>query len=299
MTPPLISYVTFNRLGLTVKNLSSILESLDDFEMHIIDNHSTDGTWDYIQGLTDSRIKSITQIGVNSGQIYAINTNLTKRKPGQYFITVDNDVYIESKDWISRFMKVFETFPEVGLLGIQRGYPYPEYLPTVLPKFKDGVFYLELADATPGAAENFVPGCCQCLRPELLDEIGFWNEENGFGEAEICYRIHNYTSYKAGFVTNISIKMPQSMECTACQHSDLCSLNKYSETCFTIYQSLYKNDEFIKKFKWKFDETIKDMEHGARPVYCASALDAESLSSHIFNMDWALENFKFYVDNAN
>lgn len=51
MVPPFISYVTFNRLGLTVKNLSSILDSTDDFELHIIDNNSTDGTWKYIQKL--------------------------------------------------------------------------------------------------------------------------------------------------------------------------------------------------------------------------------------------------------
>ncbi|MCS4465629.1 glycosyltransferase family 2 protein [Clostridium botulinum] len=136
MVPPLISYVTFNRLGLTVKNLSSILDSTDDFELHIIDNNSTDGTWKYIQSLNDRRIKSRIQIGVNSGPIYALNLNLSKRKPDQYFITVDNDVYIETKDWITRFMKVFETFPEVGLLGVQRGQPYPEELLLLSSKYR-------------------------------------------------------------------------------------------------------------------------------------------------------------------
>ncbi len=299
MTPPLLSYVTFNRLGLTVKNLSSILNTKENFEMHIIDNHSTDGTWQYLQSLNDSRIKSKTQIGVNSGQIYALNLNLLKRKPDQYFITVDNDVYIETEDWISRFMKVFETFPEIGLLGVQRVYPYPEYLPPVTPKLKDGVFYYELIDTAADIEQNFVPGCCQCLRPELINDLGFWNEENGLGEIEISFRVSNYTSFKAGLMPNIAVKMPQSIECAECQYAHLCTLNKYSDTCFTVYKRLYKNDEFKKKFKWKFDETLKDMRDGARTVYCASALDKISFTTHQFNMDWALENFKFYVDNAN
>lgn len=299
MVPPLISYVTFNRLGLTVKNLSSILDTTDDFEMHIVDNNSTDDTWKYIQSLKDSRIKSRTQIGVNSGQIYAINLNLTKRKPDQYFITVDNDVYIETKDWITRFMKVFETFPEVGLLGVQIDPAHPEQLPPVIPKIQNGIFYLELDNTYPDIMRNYVPGYCMCLRPELIEQIGYWCEENCFGDIELSNRINNYTKFKTGFVTNVSIKMPQSIDCNECQYRNYCTLDKCRETCFTKYQNLYKVDDFKKKFKWKFDETLKDMKSGARPVYCASALDGASTSEHIFNMDWALENFKFYVENAN
>lgn len=299
MFPPLISYVTFNRLGLTVMNLASILNSSDDFEMHIIDNNSTDGTWEYVQGLNDRRILSKTQIGINTGQIYALNINLSKRKPDQYFITVDNDVYIETKDWISRFMRVFDTFPEVGLLGVKRGEPYQEYYPSVLPKSRNGISYLELMHASPDVEQDLVPGCCQCLRPGLIKEIGYWSEENYAGEAELSLRVNNYSSYEAGFVTDISIKMPQTLDCNACIHRDNCKLNKSSVTCFTIYQKLYKNREFMKKFGWKFDETIKDLRSGARPMYCASTLDAASLEQHLCNKEWALENFLYYIQNAN
>ncbi len=299
MLPPLISYITFNRLGLTVKNLTTILESSDDFEMHIIDNNSTDGTWKYIQGLKDSRIMSRARIDVNFGQIYALNLNLVKRRPEQYFMTVDNDVYIETKDWISRFLKVFETFPEVGLLGVQRGQPYEDPLPSVIPKVKDNIFYLELDNSTPNIDQNYIPGCCMCLRPELLNEIGYWCEENCFGEIELSNRVNNYTSFKSGFVTNISIQMPQTMDCSTCQYNSQCTLNKYTETCFTNYNKLYKNDEFKKHYRWKLDETITDLKSGARPVYCASANDGTSTSTHVFNYEWAMENFNYYINNAN
>jgi len=298
MTPPLLSYVTFNRLGLTVKNIFSILESTDEFEMHIVDNNSTDGTWEFIQSLNDSRILSKCQIPINNGQIYALNLNMLSRRPDQYFITVDNDVFIETKDWISRFMKVFDAFPEVGLLGVQRGYPYPEYLPPVEPKIKDGIIYLELADASPLTEQNYVPGCCQCLRPELIDEIGFWCEESCFGERELSLRVNDYTSFKAGFVPSINIKMPQSLECSQCRYKDQCQLNKHSETCFTKYQSKYINDEFFEKFKWKFDEIIRDMESGARDAYCSTAL-CEVSEGRILNLEWALQNYRYYIANAN
>ena len=299
MLPPLLSYVTFNRLGLTIRNLTAILNSSDDFEMHIIDNGSTDGTWKYLQALKDSRILSKARVDVNFGQVYALNLNLLKRRPDQYFISVDNDVYIETKDWISRFSKVFETFPEVGMLGIQREQPDSEQLPPVIPRIKDGVFYLEVDNTNPDIEKNYIPGCCICLKPELIKEIGYWCEENCFGEIELSNRVNNFTSFKTGFVTNISIKMPQKIECSACEYNAQCHFNKYTETCFTSYQKLNKNEEFKKSYKWKFDETLTDLKSGARPVYCASANDVESTSCHIYNREWAQENFAYFINNAN
>lgn len=299
MLPPLLSYVTFNRLGLTVKNLSAILESSDDFEMHIIDNNSTDGTWKYIQSLNDSRIMSKARININFGQIYALNLNLLKRRPDQYFISIDNDVFVETKDWITRFLKVFETFPEVGLLGVQKGLPYPDELPPVIPRVKDNIFYLELDNSNPNIEKNYVPGCCMCLSPELIKEIGYFCEENCFGEVELSNRVMNYTSFKAGLVPNISIKMPQTLDCGNCPFNSQCTLNKVTETCFTNYKKLYKNEEFKKSFQWKFDETVIDLKSGARPVYCASANDGVSMTEHIFNNEWAIENFHYYINNAN
>lgn len=299
MSSPFISYITFNRIGLTVKNLASILKSTDDFEMHIIDNCSTDGTWDYIQSLNDRRIITKTQIGINAGQIYALNTNLIKRKPDQYFITVDNDVYIETKDWISRFMRVFKAFPEVGLLGVKRGDPYPEFYPPVTKKEKDGISYLQLMHASPDAERDFVPGCCQCLRPELIKELGYWSEENCAGEEELSLRVNNYSSFTAGFVTDINIKMPQDLECSKCQYNSQCKLNKSSQTCFTMHHNRYRNELFKQNNRWKFEETVNDMRSGKRPIYCASSLDGASMENHIFQLDWALENFRFYIDYAN
>lgn len=208
MPAPFVSYITFNRLGVTVESLSSLLNSFDDFELHIVDNHSTDGTWKYLQSLRDRRIKSKTQLPVNSGQVYALNFNLRKRKRNQYFITVDSDVVVQTRDWVKRFMKAFKAFPAVGLVSAL-GTPPPERLPPAAPIFKKDQFCLELD------------------------------------------------------------------------------------------KKLYINDLFRKKFRWKLDETIKDMLNGARPIYCASLLDETLPANHLLNMAWACESIQFYVDNAN
>lgn len=297
---PLISYVTFNRLGLTVNSLSSILNTSEDFEMHIIDNNSTDGTWEYIQSLNDSRIKSKTRFPLNTGQIYALNVNLSRRRKEQYFITIDNDVVIKTDNWISCFLKVFEAFPDVGMLGVKDSSCNPELLASLKPIAQKGQSYLMLNKILkdPNPDQSFLPGCCLCLRPELIELTGYWNEENGFGDIELSYRVNCFTPFKLGLITNVKLTKPQKIRCRNCQYLKDCKLKEIRK-CIKIYQKLYKNDVFREKFRWKFEESVKDMLSGARPVYSFSSLFYDPLSNQEFNINWATENMQFYIDNSN
>ena len=153
-----IVFIAFNRLGLTERNLSQILSTDENFEMHIIDSNSKDNSWDYIQSLTDSRIKAKIRFDLNRGPIYPLNLCLDKRRPEQYFMTIDSDVYILTPNWISRYMEVFRAFPEVGVLGVMRDTPYPRYLPPIIPKVKGDLSYLQLKNAAIGVDLDFVPG---------------------------------------------------------------------------------------------------------------------------------------------
>ncbi len=299
MIPPLVSYSTFNRMGLTIRSLTALFKTTDDFELHIIDNNSGDDTWDFIQSLSDSRIKSKTRFPINKGPIYAVNYNLAKREPHQYFIALESDVYIYTPDWISRFIQVFETFPEVGLLGVPRAAPYPSYMPPVIPREDGDVSYLQLMNGKLGAELDFIPGHCQCLRPELSDILGYWCEENGYGDAELSIRVNNYTPYKAGFTTNVVIDMQQSLPCSECEGKEWCKLDRVDTTCFGIRDKRYKNESFAEKFHWKYLEYFDELQQGKRTAYCASLHDPASIEGHMYHMDWALENFNFYVENTN
>ena len=295
--PPFINFVTFNRMGVTIKNLNNILDSDEDFEMHIIDCNSKDNTWDYIQSLTDKRIKSKTRLTLNLGPIYPLNYSLTNRKPGQYFITIDSDTYIKTKNWISRFMEVFNAFPEVGVLGVMRDNPYPRYMPPIIPRVKGDISYLELKNAAVGVDLDFVPGQLQCLRPELIDEIGYWSEENGYGDAELSPRVTHYTSFKVGYLTTVEIDMAQYVGCDQCQGKDICKLSRSVNTCHSIGRISNYNESFVRKFGWKYLETFKELEEGKRTTYCASIHDPESMKNHMYNQIWASENFDFYIKN--
>lgn len=300
MNPPFISYSTFHRLGLTARNLNALLSNTtDDFELHIIDNNSQDGTWEFIKSLTDSRIKSKTRLEVNYGPIYPLNYNLARRKPDQYFIVLESDVHIHVPDWISRFMKVFEAFPDVGLLGLARAHPYPAYYPPVALQQKGDVSYLQLTYTEVGNQMDFIPGQCQMLRPELIELIGYWSEENGYGDAELSLRVNKYTPFKAGYVLDVPIDMLQSVPCETCESIPWCKFDKITYKCTDLWRSKHKNESFVATHNWKYYECFRELASGLRTVYCASIHDPESCKNHLYHKEWAQENFNYYAANAN
>ena len=284
MAPPLVSFVTWNRLGLNVRNLSALLETPCDFELHIIDSNSNDGTWEFIQHLTDSRIASKTLLDANRGPVYA--------SKGHYFIKVDNDVHILTPAWAEEFLKAFEAFPDVGLLGAVTKEYYDRYRQPLIQHEKGGVAYLQLH-------KGFVEGCCQCLRPELLEMLGYWSEENCMGDAEICQRIQNYTPYNAGFLPAVSIDQAQYIPCAECKGKKWCKLAECGKTCFDHRQEKYRNPQFRTKYGWKWLKNMEEMNKGNRAAYCGSVHDEASIVRCSYNRLMASENFRYYEDNAN
>lgn len=300
MNPPFISYSTFHRLGLTARNLNALLKNTtDDFELHIIDNNSQDGTWEYVQSLTDPRIKSRTRFDVNYGPIYPLNYNLARRKPDQYFIVLESDVHLYVPDWISRFMKIFDTFPEVGLLGVSRAHPYPPYFPQIAPQYRNGVTYLQLTHTEVGNVLDFVPGQLQILRPELIALLGYWCEECGYGDAELSLRVNKYTPYKAGYAIDIPIDMLQTIPCEICEAKPWCKFAKIVPDCYNLWVGKHKNESFVQTNGWKYHAYFKELSDGLRTVYCATIHDPESYRTHLYHMDWAQGNFNYYAGNAN
>jgi hypothetical protein len=234
------------------------------------------------------------------GPIYPLNYNLARRKPDQYFIVLESDVHIYSPDWISRFMKIFETFPEVGLLGLSRTSPYPVYYPPgVSLQQKDGVTYLQLTQTEVGNVLDFVPGQCQILRPELIDMIGYWCEECGYGDAELSLRINKYTPFKAGYAIDIPIDMLQSIPCETCESRPWCKFDKITPACYNLWVGKHKNESFVSTHGWKYHEYFKELNEGKRTVYCASIHDPESYKNHLYHREWAQENFDYYAVHAN
>ena len=177
--------------------------------------------------------------------------------------------------------------------------PYPRYLPPITPRANGSVSYLELRNADIHAQMDFIPGHLQCLSPQLIEKIGFWSEENGFGDAELSPRVVHYTDLKAGFITTVEIDMTQKIPCSECRAREFCKLSRSVSDCFSFSKRLNKNMSFVEKNQWKFEQTFAELQQGTRTVYCGSIFDPESTKTHLYYADWAKENFGHYLQNSN
>ena len=90
--PPRVSVVipTYNRAGLLPRAVASVLaQTWTEFELLIVDDHSTDGTPAAIARFADGRIRSFRHPR-NSGQSKALNTGIGHAR-GDYLAFLDDD----------------------------------------------------------------------------------------------------------------------------------------------------------------------------------------------------------------
>ena len=89
---PLVSIITatFNSLKFFEETKNSVFaEGMDDFEWIIIDDASTDGTREYLQKLTDQRVKlHLKETNMGMGDSYKRGVELAR---GKYFVILDHD----------------------------------------------------------------------------------------------------------------------------------------------------------------------------------------------------------------
>lgn len=100
-----IFLITYNRLNLLKRTMDQILSDsspIKDYSITIIDNNSTDGTYDYLLELQKNNtnlevIKNIRNIGGNANICRAYEFSLTK--PAEYiWVLCDDDLY-DFTDW--------------------------------------------------------------------------------------------------------------------------------------------------------------------------------------------------------
>lgn len=112
--PPIITFLTYNRLGETAVSLPSLLRTESDFELYIMDNNSKDDTWEFLNDTRDPRIKHRHRFDQNMGVAHPLNYALSHRAMDQDFINFEYDFRIHNKNFVQDFRDYYAAFPEVG-----------------------------------------------------------------------------------------------------------------------------------------------------------------------------------------
>lgn len=311
MSAPLVCFVAYKRLGSTVCSLDALLKTEDDFELVIVDNASNDGTWEYIENIKDERIKIKHQVDKNYGIIYALNYGLSKREKYQPFIHVENDIQINDKDWVTRFKKTAALFPEIGLIGISS----KQYEAAIQKQFPPDERFLKrcLADKVSHKMNmRFIPetreditcyynpvviGCCNYITPEVIELIGYRNEESCGADLEIGRRINLFTPYFSAVATAFYIDYIGVVDCPNCIAKGMCKYSRNTRcSCHDEYMKFYTHRVFAETLRPKVAELISDIKENKRPLYSASIHDEESIQNNYYDKEAAMKNFEFFAN---
>ncbi len=184
--------LTFNRVVDTLALLASLTsQCMEDFEIIIVDNGSTDGTLIAVAA-AHPRVRCIglvRNVGVPAGR----NMGAAHAK-GEYFVFLDNDSEVRDDEFLLKIADSFHQFPDAGALGFQVFAHSTGELDESTWVWSDA---LRGADS-PEIIYAFV-GAGFAVRSEVFKEVGGFCESLFFmhEEKELCMRMlrRNYVIY--------------------------------------------------------------------------------------------------------
>ena len=196
---PAVSVIipTYNRSALLRKTIQSVLnQTFQDYEIIVVNNSSTDNTVEMIESLKDSRI---SVLGIENGGVIAKSRNLGLRSAqGKYIAFLDDDdMWVPEKlekqvDYLDKHPQYHLIYSEVWRIDEN---DIRHELMRINRTIKEGNLAIELLKG------NFIPQLTVMMRRELLDTLGFFNEDPGFRTIEDYeYWLKMSFDHKIGFI---------------------------------------------------------------------------------------------------
>ncbi len=106
----------YNRVDKTKECIESILKYTSDikYELILIDNNSTDDTYEYFKSVSYEH-KKIVRLSKNTGFAF-VSQLYTSVFKGKYYVIVTNDVIV-TQNWLSNLMKCIESDDSIGMVS--------------------------------------------------------------------------------------------------------------------------------------------------------------------------------------
>ncbi|BEH14458.1 glycosyltransferase [Marinobacter shengliensis] len=169
---PLVSVITpsFNRVDLLPATLNSVLsQGYEQLEYLIVDDGSTDGTWEWLNCVDDPRVKVFSHPDrKNRGQAASINLGLRYAR-GRYVVILDSDDLLAGGA-LAAHVQVMENTPSVGMVYGQ-GYAVDERAARLYKLFPSS--HQEESDPNRLLLDCYIvsPGLCM-FRKSVISKIG-------------------------------------------------------------------------------------------------------------------------------
>lgn len=156
-----------NRKEETARAIQSVLDQdYKNITITVWDNGSTDGSWDYL--LERFPINAMGYAPENGGVAYPSNW-CAKDVPAEYLFFLDNDAWLEDKNYLSIAVEYLETIPECAIIF---GMTWDDIKTDMVLQWS-GVYGIDPYLRSPCGTFNG-SGCL--IRKSAWDEVGGYNE---------------------------------------------------------------------------------------------------------------------------
>lgn len=227
--------LTWNSANDVASCIDSVLEATAHLnrEVIVLDNHSTDGTWDLLlsYGNRLELLRNRENKGVAKGRNRAI-----AKASGEFVWILDIDTIV-NRAAVDAMIEHLEKFPETGICGCKlrslddevqescRQMPSLRYkflnisltlakrfggdtsrLSQTIMRLNEQQFYHQKMDDTHFFEVGYIIGACQMFRRSLLKEVGLLDESIFYGpeDADFCLRIKN-AGYNVVYLPHVSL----------------------------------------------------------------------------------------------
>lgn len=186
-----------NNIELTKQCLTAISNSIQniEYEVIVVDNHSTDGTQEFLASLGGD--VQIIRNQENLGFAKACNQGAQEAK-GTYLVFLNNDL-IPQDGWLRALVGEVETHAEVGVVGskVLYGDGTVQHAGVVFSRSQLSPYHMYCPTASDSSVVNVrrefqaVAGACLLIRRALFEEIGRFDEgfQNGFEDVDLCLKV--------------------------------------------------------------------------------------------------------------
>jgi glycosyltransferase involved in cell wall biosynthesis len=206
-TPISVILPVYNGGEYLMLSVQSVLEqSVDDFEFLILDDCSTDGSWNYINSIGDPRV-SVFKNDKNSGLFFNLNFLIKKSKSRLIKLWSQDDIMY--KNCLETVIEFHQKYPEIGFsysgrdIIDRKGEIIRRNDEDKTPEIISTDLHALIAFFTGSIAGNIAN---VCLNSTALDKIGLFKEDMKISaDFDMWVRLAEY--YSTGFIRDSLIQL--------------------------------------------------------------------------------------------
>lgn len=178
----------YNKKDFVVRCIESLKkQTMNDFDIYVVDNASTDGSAAYLKENFGEDILLICNTD-NLGGSGGFNSGIEKAMKKKYHLLMllDNDVILAA-DCIEQCVNIMNKHVDIGMLGCEiLKMDYPDRIQEFAPTLNYDAMNFELnhggevdSGQLPDMEDcDYVPACAMMVRNTVIEEIGLMPQEN-------------------------------------------------------------------------------------------------------------------------